>query len=221
LSRFLWLWIPVFIFIVQIGIELWVPLRKYEPLHTENGPIELLQAYILLIAAIIAGRWLIKERKNYDLFLKVWIGIAFVGCVYVIGEEVSWGQHIFFWATPEEWAAINDQAETNIHNASSWFDQKPRILLEVGTIIGGLILPILAARKSLAWFPQWLRPIIPSLKMVVVASLFLVIKIMDTVGDVTDWVFIKRSSEVTEFYLYYFVLLYLYWLTNALRNPQR
>lgn len=32
------------------------------------------------------------------------------------GEEMSWGQRIFGWKTPEQWSARNAQAETNLHN---------------------------------------------------------------------------------------------------------
>ncbi|OMQ14715.1 hypothetical protein A7K94_0214585, partial [Modestobacter sp. VKM Ac-2676] len=32
------------------------------------------------------------------------------------GEEISWGQRVFAFGTPEELAAVNQQAETNFHN---------------------------------------------------------------------------------------------------------
>ena len=219
LRPLLWLWIPVLVFVIQIITELTVSQRKYTRLYTENGPIELIQAYVLFIAAAIAVRWLIRERKSRDLFMKGWISLALMGCVYVGGEEISWGQHVFHWMTPEEWAAINDQAETNLHNTSAWLDQKPRLILEIGVVVGGLIIPAVVKLKSLAWFPSRMRQIIPPAKLSVVAGAFVLVKIMDTIGEATHWVMIKRASEVGEFYMYYFVLLYLYWLTNAVRNP--
>ncbi|NND32496.1 MAG: hypothetical protein HKN76_07890 [Saprospiraceae bacterium] len=32
------------------------------------------------------------------------------------GEEISWGQRVFGWNTPDTWAMKNVQGETNIHN---------------------------------------------------------------------------------------------------------
>src|SRR3546814_4054045 len=63
------------------------------------------------------------------------------------GEEASWGQHYAGWLTPENWQALNDQGETNLHNTSSWLDQKPRTLLEIGVIVGGILIPLLALRR--------------------------------------------------------------------------
>src|SRR3546814_9825984 len=61
--------------------------------------------------------------------------------------EASWGQHYAGWLTPENWQALNDQGETNLHNTSSWLDQKPRTLLEIGVIVGGILIPMLALRR--------------------------------------------------------------------------
>ena len=48
--------------------------------------------------------------------------------VFLIGmEEISWGQWIFFWRSPEVFKEINSQGETNLHNIgplqghSEWF----------------------------------------------------------------------------------------------------
>ena len=41
-----------------------------------------------------------------------------LGFFYIIcaGEEVSWGQRVFGWETPESFAEANEQGETNLHN---------------------------------------------------------------------------------------------------------
>ncbi len=36
------------------------------------------------------------------------------------GEEVSWGQRLFGWGTPESISAINAQDETTLHNLTSF-----------------------------------------------------------------------------------------------------
>jgi hypothetical protein len=48
------------------------------------------------------------------------MGTMYVGlccCLFfLMGEEISWGQRLFGWHTPTNYAVINKQAETNIHN---------------------------------------------------------------------------------------------------------
>src|SRR5262245_52630952 len=39
-----------------------------------------------------------------------------LGAFFVAGEEISWGQRIFGWGTPEALDEINHQGETNVHN---------------------------------------------------------------------------------------------------------
>ena len=51
-------------------------------------------------------------------------------CLYIAGEEMSWGQHFFHWNTPEYWAEVNRQEETNLHNTYAIFEKTPRSILE-------------------------------------------------------------------------------------------
>ena len=46
------------------------------------------------------------------------IFFALLGIIFLIafGEEVSWGQRIFNWDTPEGFKDLNAQKETNLHN---------------------------------------------------------------------------------------------------------
>ena len=63
-------------------------------------------ALTLFLAAAAAGRgWL---RRFYIL--------AGLGALFVVGEELSWGQHIFGFANPDFLAGFNFQRETNFHN---------------------------------------------------------------------------------------------------------
>ena len=51
-----------------------------------------------------------KSSQKYLMFLFV------LGCFFVAFEEISWGQHIFYWSTPDVFSKINLQNETNLHN---------------------------------------------------------------------------------------------------------
>jgi hypothetical protein len=142
-------------------------------------------------------------------WLIAWIGIAFAACAYVAIEEMSWGQSVFKWGTPEFWAHVNVQGETNLHNTSSWLNQKPRILLAIGVVVGGLIIPALKRWKP-QWAPAKFDIIYPPAVLGVTSALYLFVRLSEKTAnvfcDVDIW---ARPSEIEEVYLYWFVFLYL------------
>lgn len=91
-------------------------------LKIEDGPIENLGAMFLLIASILyflcfkrssrlekdAGGTQSKKKYIYIFFAVLF----FIG----FGEEISWGQRLVGWETPQFLQEINGQKETNIHN---------------------------------------------------------------------------------------------------------
>jgi len=91
-------------------------------LAVEDGLIENLGAAGFFVAAILfyaafrsslgAGNdlGLLRTNRNF-FFLLLAVAFAFAGA-----EEISWGQRIFGWETPESLANINSQDETTIHN---------------------------------------------------------------------------------------------------------
>ncbi len=56
------------------------------------------------------------ESTPHDLGAWWWYIILAALFVFITGEEISWGQRIFGWATPEWMAENNVQEETTIHN---------------------------------------------------------------------------------------------------------
>ena len=125
-----------FIFLVLILIEGY--LCKYTKLNfcnesfffnfwNENGFIENLSSLFLFLAII----FLLKARNLYreNKFINIFLIIKILALVYFLGEEISWGQHIFKWTSPEFFKNANIQGETNIHNISNLFDQVPRTLV--------------------------------------------------------------------------------------------
>ena len=213
-----WLWIPVVALAVQLMLEAFADPASLPAMHSESGPHELLQFLIITAAFLISATMLLKAYK-YSPWLGVWVGIACVCSLYVAGEEMSWGQHILEWNTPEYWMALNDQGETNFHNTSSWLDQKPRVLLEIGVVIGGLLIPFFMKLMP-ALLPQRFTMIYPTWHVSVTAGIFLLLKITDKMEDVDVKIF-ERVSEVQELYLFYFVLLYLVVLRQRILKSSR
>ena len=195
--------------IAQIGIEILLPLDVKHRMMTENGPHEFAQFATLAIAALVALFTLIQMDRSHDKLMTGWVALALVCCIYVAGEEVSWGQHLFDWTTPEGWAALNDQGETNLHNTSACLDQKPRLLLEIGVIVGGLLVPLLRKLRPSALPPRF-TAFYPGNLLVLPALGAEGTKITQTVcEELLGYHPFHRVSEVQELFFFIFVLAYL------------
>jgi uncharacterized membrane protein len=117
-SRFFWfflvngvLFLLVFLFFPE----------TYDAFSREDHVIENATAIALLLAGVLlirAGIHISPQNiRRYSPLLLI------VGLIFIIGagEEISWGQRIFNWETPEALAELNDQNETNLHNINKKF----------------------------------------------------------------------------------------------------
>src|SRR5262245_5781097 len=173
------------------------------------GVLELTQFIILLLGLAIAVRLLFDPFVRKRPFVLTVTIIGALTCLYTAGEEISWGQHFFHWTTPEYWALVNRQQETNLHNTYAVLEKWPRAVLEVGIAIGGLFLPL-----AEAFFPfvraNRLSLFLPAAALVPTAVGVFAFKFADMlykrnmIEEVTG-----RPSETVEIYLYYFILGYL------------
>jgi hypothetical protein len=181
------------------------------------GILEFSQFVTMLIALAIAVRLLFRPfvRKRPFVFTITIIGV--LSCLYTAGEEMSWGQHFFHWKTPEYWAMVNRQEETNLHNIYPAFEQWPRAIMELGAVIGGILVPIAAA-----FFPgvranrlSLFLPAAALLPTAIGAMIFKLAPVLDQSRHV-----VQRPSEVIEIYLYYFILAYLIVFARRLNELQ-
>ena len=175
-----------------------------------TGVLQALHWVIPLWGFIVAGRILLICRKVTGPFFKIWVVTIALGCLIIAGEEMSWGQHYFGWASPEGWTAINTQAETNVHNVSSWFNQKPRLLLELGIVVGGILIPILGMYRPKIY--SWHFAIILPPRICFPTAVFVELsRVAEFLQDYIGFGFyvFYRPSEAQETYIYIFILLYL------------
>jgi hypothetical protein len=99
-----------------------------EKILAEDSIVEDITA-VALFAAAFLGLFLALRARKLGRPVFVWGFYALVALVvFLIGmEEISWGQWIFFWRSPEVFKEINSQGETNLHNIgplqghSEWF----------------------------------------------------------------------------------------------------
>jgi hypothetical protein len=210
LGSWSWLWLPL-AFALFLLVFSHVSPSSYEAwIATEQSLLEFLHVIIPLASFALALRILTMPELRRRPLLVLWVGLAALGSLFIAGEEASWGQHYLQWATPDSWQAINDQGETNLHNTSSWLDQKPRSLLELGVVMGGLLIPIAALRWPAVRRSRLaiiLPPMICLPSAAVAEFARMVERGISFFGG--SGYFFFRASEVQELYFYLFILLYL------------
>lgn len=165
---------------------------------------------IFLIPGILSGLYAFLKYRSLmqPHWTAYWLLLWTLACIYFAGEEVSWGQWFFQWSTPESFTAINDQNETNLHNVSTWFDQKPRTLVEFWIVVTGLFFPIshFIRKKSLKLnWRYWTDPL-PSIFS---AGLFFMIVRLAGWIDYPPLQHTFGSSELRELCVALFLSLFL------------
>ncbi len=203
----------------------------------ESGAVENITAVILALSLLLtvsmflqyrAKTKLLKRASNSPIpfrdFTLSWFVVYALGCVYFLGEEISWGQHLFDWSTPDVWLVVNDQQETNLHNTSALLDQVPRFLLTFGIVIGGLIYPLLVKnqKSSESDLSSLFSLIMPSVHCVPAASTVLLITVHDKIYsllkiDMPDFLQIN-DGEVKESLIAMFILVYIYDFYQRLKS---
>lgn len=117
----------------------------------EDGPIEWLQFVSFLAAAVLFGYGAWRLARRGDVLGAALLGIGALGIFGIAGEEISWGQRIFDFQTPEGLAEANHQDEFNVHNITTVPVQKVGNYLQL--LLGG-------AGMTLPWLTRVRRPLI-------------------------------------------------------------
>jgi len=110
----------------------------------ENLYGEWLQVAQFAIAMVVSFALVRRAGHPHRAFFGV-LGLA---CFYVVGEEISWGQQVFDWDSPDWFKEKNLQGETNLHNmVTGPYSTALKDVIEytlAGGLIGyGLIAPVL------------------------------------------------------------------------------
>ena len=77
----------------------------------EDRIAEWMQVIFLAIAAVLFARLVCRQRRYRPFFMMMTLL-----CIYVVGEELSWGQRLLSLSVPEVFLHYNLQQETNLHN---------------------------------------------------------------------------------------------------------
>lgn len=205
----------------------------------ENGIIEQSSNVFLffgVIFSLISIRELsrhadkIQDSNLAKKILYAWFFLYLLGCIYYLGEEMSWGQHVFNWGPAIDhttWHNLNVQGETNLHNLKGgWeflFNRLPRTLLTVFVLLIGIVAPVFAKfNKRIKNFFE--RPVLsvlygsPEIYISSAVSVLLILlgrkafQIYKIIFEIsrTLWFDYRVTSEVFESFLSIFLAAYAF-----------
>jgi len=151
----LWVWIPLFLCLAAAFFIIMVTdMELYMLLVKESAYTELLSAILYLVAGVIFFvRGYQVYRADRSLAGVVFYLLFGMMCVFIAGEEESWGQWMFYYDVPESISKINVQNELNVHNMAFFskyshiFNTHRLLVALAGTLF--LVTPLLNA-----WVPK-------------------------------------------------------------------
>ena len=105
------------------------------------------QTWFFLAATILSVLAAVQETRYRWFF-----AILALACCYVVLEEISWGQRIFGFETPEYLKARNLQGEANLHNLftgphKTFLKDLISVCLALGIFAYGLVYPLMLAKR--------------------------------------------------------------------------
>ena len=103
---------------------------------------------------------------------------------------------------------------------SSWFDQKPRIILTLFVLVGGIICPFYFSNNNTNNLKQWILPKIYCFPTSLICLFFYLLDNsykflcygkpgIDITCKYIPILFYLRTSEIIEFYIAFFLLIYI------------
>ena len=113
----------------------WAP-DLYAALLQEDRTPEWWTVGLFGAAGLARIRAAVRRRRAFDLLVALF-------CLFVAGEEMSWGQRLLGYTPPDVFLAHNTQQEATLHNFADVFGQ-PKWMLVLALAGYGLLLPLLA-----------------------------------------------------------------------------
>ena len=144
------------------------PLIQF--LEQEDGIFEWLQVLSFASAAVACGFLTRYHHVAGRPLAMAANALVCAGLVFVIGEELSWGQRLLEYQTPEALAEINHKQEFSVHNISSLAGLfvLTKILVGLYGVLGAAwLLHLRKTGRDVAWRP-FLLPVFLTSPFVIV-----------------------------------------------------
>jgi hypothetical protein len=109
----------------------------YDPLMEEDRAVEWATVVLFVAAGAVRCYAAARTRRLFDVLVGLF-------CLFVAGEEISWGQRLIGYTPPGVFLEHNTQQEANVHNFADIFG-RPKWVLIMALAGYGLVLPALAS----------------------------------------------------------------------------
>lgn len=122
-----------------VGCCTWLALRRadlYSAAMQEDRAVEWATVWFFAAAGTLLLMRAVRERRLFDVLVGLF-------CLFVAGEEMSWGQRLFGMTPPAYFLEHNRQQEINVHNFGVLFSSPkwPLMLVILGYAV---VLPVVA-----------------------------------------------------------------------------
>jgi hypothetical protein len=124
--------------LAALAIDASSPFRAvFRWVTDEDSLLEWPQFFCVFAASLMFGGigLTLIRRRQYGMGLLYLL--LLLATLFVAGEEISWGQRVFGWGTPEALAEVNHQNETNVHNIR-WVQTAFGYVVFLGGMYGAL-----------------------------------------------------------------------------------
>lgn len=130
----------------------------YTNIAKEDSLLEYIQFSLYLFSFFVIFYSLVKSAASFNRFEKVILVICLVAFFVMSMEEISWGQRLLTFETPEYFLEQNSQFELNVHNLKP-IQNILHILYVAAGIVLGVVLPasktLIKKRTLTKYFPDF------------------------------------------------------------------
>ncbi|TLM85782.1 hypothetical protein [Pseudarthrobacter sp. NamE5] len=207
-------------FVLAALVAAMVPFKElYLWLVSEDSLIEWLQFLCLLGACIFLPTITFRLFRSGLARIAVLYGLVTLGVLFLTGEEISWGQRIFGWNTPEDLQEVNRQGETTVHNIRGVQELVPFAMLFAG--LYGAAAPLVSAALGERWKRSLDKNLlVPPLCLVPAFLLAAGYRLFRLLIWPQPALVISEYGEVMELCLYLGLALFCWFNLRLLRQPQ-
>ncbi len=172
-------------------------------LFAENGLFELGTAAFFFLAGSLAFCLCLRSRGVLANRCRAYfLAFALAGW-FVSLEELSYGQHLFGWSSPQWFAANSSKQEFNLHNLHG--DRLSEILRESANVVfpvGCVVLPLVFMVRDRSGQPDhWSYYVLPKTELLTSVLVGQALTVLENISKMTiGSSMLVRPGEVQEFF---------------------
>jgi hypothetical protein len=126
--------IPLFYFPCYISNDLLLDLTREDGAYQNAGAILFLLTAIAFLILAASPKYYVAFKNTTKYSERKYFLILTLVFFFACGEEISWGQRIFNFETPEAIKEINIQKEFNLHNLKIFHGKTPEGIEKTGVM---------------------------------------------------------------------------------------